>query len=442
MTSTVQMIIALVIAIIVLIYLLVKSRLNPFVSLIIGALLTGILGGMNPLKVIDAIKVGFGNTLSNLGILILFGVMIGKVLEVSGATQSLGKAFIKIMGDGHEILAMVITGFVTSLAIFCVPAFIMLFPLAKDISRRTKTSISALGIALAGGCLWSHTLVPPATGPIGGAGIFHADIAKMMLIGFIIGIPMAIFFTFYAKWLGTKYTKISNEEQVKTTETSTSTPSAVVSSLPIVIPVVLILLSSVLSKLQLGSIIQTIFSILGTPIVAMGLGLLFGVYTLLLKVDRKKVASALDEGIKGGANIFVLVAAGGALGNVVNQSGVGKIIAEGVAKSGIPAILLPFIIATLLRAIQGSGSVSILTTASITSPMVHTLGIDPVLATLAACVGSMFFSYYNDSYFWAINEAIGAENPREQMFNWSIPTTVCWAIGGIEIFILSLFLKG
>ena len=74
--------------------------------------------------------------------------------------------------------------------------------------------------------------------------------------------------------------------------------------------------------------------------------------------------------------------------------------------------------------------------------MVHTLGIDPVLATLAACVGSMFFSYYNDSYFWAINEAIGAENPREQMFNWSIPTTVCWAIGGIEIFILSLFLKG
>ena len=133
MTSTVQMIIALVIAIIVLIYLLVKSRLNPFVSLIIGALLTGILGGMNPLKVIDAIKVGFGNTLSNLGILILFGVMIGKVLEVSGATQSLGKAFIKIMGDGHEILAMVITGFVTSLAIFCVPAFIMLFTLAKDI---------------------------------------------------------------------------------------------------------------------------------------------------------------------------------------------------------------------------------------------------------------------------------------------------------------------
>ena len=162
----------------------------------------------------------------------------------------------------------------------------------------------------------------------------------------------------------------------------------------------------------------------------------------MLKVDRKKVASALDEGIKGGANIFVLVAAGGALGNVVNQSGVGKIIAEGVATSGIPAILLPFIIATLLRAIQGSGSVSILTTASITSPMVHTLGIDPVLATLAACVGSMFFSYYNDSYFWAINEAIGAENPREQMFNWSIPTTVCWAIGGIEIFILSLFLKG
>lgn len=441
MTSTIQMILALIIAIIILVILLVKSRLNPFVSMIIGALLTGVLGGMDPAKVVNAIKIGFGNTLANLGILILFGVMIGKVLEISGATQSLGKAFVRVMGEGHEIIAMVITGFVTSLAIFCVPAFIMLFPLAKDISRRTKTSISALGIALAGGALWSHTLVPPAVGPIGGAGIFHADIAKMMLIGFLIGIPMAIFLVFYSKWLGKKYPDVTPEETGEQENVAAQKlPSPLASVMPILIPVVLILVGSGVSNIQGSSIVKSIFSTLGLPVVAMGLGLLFGVYTLLRTKDIKMVRTALDDGIKGGANIFVLVAAGGALGNVVNESGVGKVIAEGVSHIGIPAILVPFIIATLLRVIQGSGSVAILTTASITAPIMQTLGVDPVLATLAACVGSMFFSYYNDSYFWAINESIGATKAKQQMFNWSIPTTVCWAIGGTEIFILSLFI--
>ncbi|MFX3616444.1 MAG: GntP family permease [Sporolactobacillus sp.] len=441
MTSTTQMLIALVVSIIIMVLLLVKSRLNPFVSLIIGGILIGVLGGMPPLKVIDAIKTGFGNTLANLGIMILFGIMIGKVLEVSGATQSLGKAFVRIAGKGHEIIAMVLTGFVTSLAIFCVPAFIMLFPLAKDISRRTHTSISALGIALAGGLLWSHTLVPPATGPIGGAGIFHADIAKMMLIGFVIGIPMAIFLVIYSKWLGKKFPDEAPEEiEVVAEDNDYHLPSPLLSVTPILIPVVLILASSGVSKIEGVFFIKSVFTTLGAPVVAMGLGLLFGIYTLLRGLERKKVAGALDAGIKGGANIFVLIAAGGALGNVVNESGVGKIIAEGISNINIPAILVPFIIATLLRVIQGSGSVSILTTASITAPIMHTLGVDPVLATLAACVGSLFFSYYNDSYFWAINESIGATKAKQQMLNWSVPTTACWAIGGIEIFLLSLFL--
>lgn len=184
MSSTVQMLVGLAISIVFMVILLVKSRLNPFISLIIAALLAGILGGMPITEVVNSVKIGFGNTLSNLGILILFGVMIGKILEVSGATQSLGMAFIKIAGEGHEILAMIITGFVISLAIFCVPAFIMLFPLAKEISKRSHISINALGIALAGGLLWSHTLVPPAVGPIGGAAIYNANIAQMMLFGF------------------------------------------------------------------------------------------------------------------------------------------------------------------------------------------------------------------------------------------------------------------
>ena len=184
MSNTMQMVIALIISIAVLVLLLVKSKLNAFTALIIGGLLTGILGGLSPLKTVDALKTGFGNTMASLGILIAFGVMIGKVLEVSGATASMGKKFVAVLGRGHEVLAMIITGFVTSLAIFCVPAFMMLFPLAKDISKRTGTSISALGIGLAGGLLWSHELVPPASGPLGGAAIINATISSNMVLGF------------------------------------------------------------------------------------------------------------------------------------------------------------------------------------------------------------------------------------------------------------------
>ncbi|MCI1986109.1 MAG: GntP family permease [Lactobacillus sp.] len=438
MGATTQMLLGLGISLILLVYMLVRSKLNPFLALVIGAILTGVLGGMSPLKVVDAVKTGFGNTMANLGILILLGVMIGKVLEVSGATQSLGEAFVRIMGEGHEIIAMILTGFVTSLAIFCVPAFIMLFPLAKAISRRTHTSISALGIALAGGLLWSHELVPPATGPIGGAGIFHADIAKMMLYGFLVGVPMMIFLLFYTKWLGKKYPALAAEDDEGTETTTTQRPSAFLSVLPIALPVVLILTASATSGVTSGTT-KLILSTLGAPVVAMGIGLLTGVYTLLRGVPRKDVAGALDTGIRGGANVFVLIAAGGALGNVVNESGVGQVIAESVVKAGLPAILIPFIIATLLRIIQGSGAVAIMTTASITAPIMQTLHADPVLATLAACVGAMFFAYYNDSYFWTINESIGVTTAKDMILHWSIPTTVFWAIGGIEIVLLSLF---
>jgi len=442
MSSTTQVVIALIVSILVLVILLIKSKLNAFTSLVIAGLLTGILGGMSPIKTVESLKDGFGNTMASLGILIAFGVMIGKILEVSGATASMGKKIVDVLGKGHEVLAMILTGFVTSLAIFCVPAFLMLFPLAKDISKRTGTSITALGVSLAGGLLWSHELVPPASGPIGGAALFNANISENMILGFIVGIPMAIFLNFYAKWIGKKYNRVPDDadEDTLKSEENKKEPSFTMSVMPILVPVILILLAGALKNVSMNKVLSESIQFVGAPVVALGLGLLIGVMTLLHNVDRKKVSGALDEGIVGGGKTLVLIAAGGALGNVVNESGAGDVIAKGIASTGLPAILVPFIIASLLRVIQGSGAVAIFTTASITAPMVATLGINPVLANLAACIGAMVFSYFNDSYFWAINDSIGAKETKEQIMSWSVPTTVCWFIGGIEILILNVFI--
>ncbi|CAM3336254.1 GntP family permease [Vagococcus fessus] len=451
MSHTTQVLVALGISLVVLIFLLIKTRLNPFLALLIGAVLTGVLGGMNPVDVAEAVKTGFGNTMASLGILIGFGVMIGKILEVSGAAKSMGNSFLKLMGEGREVIALVITGFLTSLAIFCIPAFLILFPLAKDISRRTGISINTLGIALAGGCLWSHELVPPATGPIGGAGIFNADIAQTMMWGFVFGLPMVIGVVIYSKWIGKKYYRYVGQDGVSF-ETDKSKvvrrkldeeeieegPAAIFAIIPIIVPVLLILINAILGTLHYKGSLSPVIGFFGSPIIALGIGLLLAVYLLNRHVAKKEAIGIMDDGIASGSKILMLIGTGGALGNVVNQSGVGEVIANAVARTSLPAIMIPFIIATLIRAIQGSGTVAILTTASITAPIMQTLGVDPVQANMAACIGAMFFSYFNDGYFWTITESIGATQTKEQIMSWSVPTTICWAIGGIELLLVGM----
>lgn len=346
----------------------------------------------------------------------------------------------------HEEEALAISGFVTSLSIFCTSGFIILSPLMKALSKKTKKSVVALGIALAGGLVASHSLVPPAAGPIGVAGILNANIGEFMLYGTIISIPIIIVSLIYGKYLGKKiyqipdgdgWTRERMEVEVEEEQKEEESLSALLCFAPILLPIVLIILKTALSSFGVEN---SVISLLGQPIVALALGLLVAIYGLTKKYTKQETLNAMEEGLKASGKLMLLVGGGGALGMIIQTSGLGEFIASNIVKTSIPPILLPFLIAVLLRVAQGSGAVSMTTAASVVAPMIATLHLNPVFAALAACIGAIPFSHFNDSYFWVINETMGIDNTKEQMQVWSITTTLCGGVALITLMILNYFL--
>lgn len=449
-----QMLIGLGIGLIILILLILKTKIHVFLSLIIASCIIGLIGGMNPDDVVTAITNGFGGTLGNIGIIIGMGVMMGKVFELSGAANRMAKTFLKMFGKGNEELALSLTGFLVSIPIFCDSGFVILSPLAKAISKRTKKSIVSLSIALASGLVITHTLIPPTPGPLGVAGTFGIDIGHFLLLGIIVALPMAAAAMIYGKWLGTKIYQLPAEEgegfirpenqgtmnMLFDLEDEGKMPSALEAFLPLIAPILLILFNTVLSALGMTEGAFAILIFLGKPIIAVAIGLILAIYIQTRGTSRVDVIASLEESIQSAGIIILVTGGGGALGQVIKTAGVGDYIATGIASTSIPVILLPFIIATLVRFVQGSGTVAMVTAAGITAPIVAAAGGNMVLGALAACIGSLFFSYFNDSFYWVVNRLSGITETKEQVRVWSITTTIAWATGLVELLILNMFM--
>ena len=446
-----QMIIGMIVGILLLVYLILKTKFHTFLALIIAAVVIGLVGGMNPQDVISSITQGFGSTLGSIGIIIGFGVMMGQLFETSGAAKRMAFTFLKLFGKDREEAALAVTGFLVSIPIFCDSGFIILAPLARALSKQTKKSIVTLGIALAAGLVITHTMVPPTPGPVGVAGIYGANVGSVILWGIVIAIPMLLSIMPYAKKLGKQIYQLPAEdgdgwirpdsiqivEDLESSFNEADLPSTFISFAPIIVPIILILLNTVGAVLKFSGLFGKIVTFLGTPLIAVAIGLIIAIVTLTKNDTRDETLRAMEKGIASAGIVILVTGGGGALGAVLRNSGVGEYIAGFIADSNIPLLFLPFLISTLMRFIQGSGTVAMLTSASITAPIMLSLGVDPVFATLSACIGSLFFSYFSDSFFWVVNRTIGITDPKEQMRIWSIPTTIAWAVGFISLSIIN-----
>jgi len=458
-----RMMIALFIGIAVLVILVLKTKIHAFLALIFAALLIGVIGGMpivttkldngTSFGIINSITTGFGNTLGNIGIIIGFGVMMGQIFERTGAAKRMAVTFLRIFGRNREEEALALTGFLVSIPIFCDSGFIILAPIAKAISKATKKSVISLGAALAAGLVITHSLVPPTPGPLGVAGIFNVDVGKFILIGIAISIPMTIACTFYARWVGKKIYQIPNDEggfdrmpyqkpdySQDTSIMTEGLPSTFSSFAPLLLPIVLILLSTVLNALHKTDGFLKLFQFIGAPIVAVGLGLLLAILTLAKSLTREETVAEMEKGMAAAGIIMLVTGGGGALGQIIKDSGLGTYMANSMAAAAIPIILLPFIIATVMRFIQGSGTVAMMTAASISAPIILAAGINPYLGAFACCAGSLFFSYFNDSYFWVVNRTLGVTEVKDQIMTYSITSTIAWAVAFAEVMILSIFI--
>ena len=468
--SGISMLIGLLIGIALLIVLVLKTKVQAFLALILCTIVVGVIGGM-PLtatdivnaagesksgaSIINSITGGFGGTLGSIGIIIGFGVMMGQIFEVSGAAKRMAYTFLKLFGKGKEEEALALTGFLVSIPIFCDSGFVVLSPIAKALSRTTKKSVISLGVALAAGLVITHSLVPPTPGPLGVCGIFQIDVGLFILLTIVLALPMAIACIIYArKYLAKKFYRIPDEEgniveqpyQEPDYESAfhmdmEGVPGAFASFLPLLLPIVLILINTVASALKASGIFWNILIFLGQPIVAVGIGLLVAIFTLGRPFSRETILHEMEKGMASAGIIMLVTGGGGALGRIITDSGLGGYIANGLAGTAIPLILLPLVISTLMRFVQGSGTVAMTTAASITAPILIASGtVSPVLGAIACCVGSLFFGYFNDSYFWVVNRTLGVSEAKEQLKIWSVTSTIAWAVGVVEVLILSIFM--
>lgn len=449
-----QMIVGLIIGIVLLLVLILKTKVHPFLALIIAAATIGLIGGMPPNEVVSAITSGFGGTLGSIGIIIGFGVMMGQIFEISGAAERMAKTFIKMLGKGKEEIALAITGFVVSIPIFCDSGFVILSPLVKAISKKTNKSAVTLGISLAVGLVVTHSVVPPTPGPVGVAGIFGVSVGSLLLWGIILAIPMVIVGLIYAKYIGNKLYQIPSDDEegayirlnakdVKLSYDIVETddkdlPSNFIAFGPIIVPIILILIKQLLGFYGVEGAVMSIFGFIGHPVIAVGIGLMIAIFGLTTNTSKEVTINEMEKGIRSAGIIIFVTGGGGALGSVLRTSGAGDYIAQLIADSPLPAILLPLIVATLVRFIQGSGTVSMITAASICAPILATLDVNPVFAALAACVGSLFFGYFNDSYFWVVNRTLGIKDTKEQIKAWSVTSTLSWGTGVVMVLILNL----
>ncbi|WP_426575920.1 GntP family permease [Xenorhabdus stockiae] len=454
--------IGLGVAVFTLIFLVLRTRIHVLLAMLIAAIIAGVTGGLTVIDTVEVISKGFGSTLGNIGIVIGLGIMMGRVLEVSGASEKIAYSFIKWLGNKREEWALAITGYIVSIPIFVDSAFVILYPLAKAFATKGKRNLLTLVVALAGGLVVTHHIVPPTPGPLGVAGIFGVDIGAMMLISMILAVPCVIGITLYAKWLAIKYPEYQsinqNDEQKNLKQihqnymeekANKPLPSLFISILPIIVPIVLILIKAI-NKLLLGTETFTgkesylyfqCFDFLGSPIIALAVSVLIAVYMLIPNASKQEVIEHLEAGLQTAGIILLVTGAGGALGAVLRESGTGAILAEYIAGLPITPILIPFIISTLVRFIQGSGTVAMITAASISVPILSQMpDVNMLLAAQAATIGTLFFGYFNDSLFWMVNRMMGIKDAKQQMIVWSIPTTIAWGIGLCGILLLNLIM--
>ena len=270
--------------------------------------------------------------------------------------------------------------------------------------------------------------------------------------GLIFAIPIIITGVYYGKWIGKKIYQLPDEEgtgwvrpdQPQTfqefveKEEKKNLPSLTRAVLPILIPLILILGNTILSAMELKGGLYDYLIFLGSPVIAVGIGLLIALYGLFGHLRRSEALDRMEEGIQSAGIILLVTGAGGALGNVLRESGAGDEIANLIAQTAIPAILLPFFVATIVRLIQGSGTVAMITGASISAPILANLDVNMALAAQGAALGAMIFSYFNDSLFWVVNRMLGIRNVKEQILTWSVPTTLAWGVSLVMLVVANL----
>lgn len=462
--SGIALIVCFVIAIILMIVMISKFKVHPFLALMSISLVLAIVAGIDLSKIPAMIGVGFSGTFKSIGIVIIFGTIIGTVLEKTGAALKLADMVVKLVGQRRPELAMLIMGWVVGIPVFCDSGFVVLNSIREALYKKISASPVAMSVALSGGLYASHVFIPPTPGPIAAAGTLGlgGNLLLVIIMGTVVSVPVLVAVYFFSKSIAKSVT-ISDKEADATITASYEEllkkfgklPCGFLSIAPIIMPIIFMAVGSVIDvlakqgMLDKAALLPKIFLFLGNPIIALAIGVIFCVFLLAETKKMREFDHITNESLKIAGPILFITAAGGVLGNVITEAGFVNFIKENASTIKAIGIFFPFIISAVLKTAQGSSTVAIITTASIMgafsadNSLMQTLGftseISAALCVMAIASGAMCVSHANDSYFWVVtnfSKMTADQGYRTQ----TAMTFIMGVVGMISVYILSLVL--
>ena len=458
------LIIVFAVLIVVMIIMMSKFNVHAFLAMMLISLALGLIAGIPLVNTTrDGVAVqgmttiigaGFAGTIQSIGIVIIFGAMIGMILELTGAAFKLADMVIKVVGTKRPILGIELMGWIVSLPVFCDSGFVILDPVRKALVKKTRVNSVSTSVALSLGLYASHVFIPPTPGPIAAANTLYegaglpVNLLMVMGIGVLASIPCLIGAYFFAVYIGKKVKSKEDLDADAITQTYEEIvksygklPGGVSAVAPILVPILFIALGSIANMEGWTGTGGEFARFFGTPFVAIGCGVLCGVFQIMQVGKMDKFYELCNNTLKIVGPIIFITATSGVLGRTIVSTDIVNYIGKNVGTLTAVGIFLPFIISAILKTAQGSSTVALITTSGIVAPMLGILGLSsPVgiaLCVMSIAAGSMTVSHANDSYYWVVTN-FGGMTPQQGYRAQTLGTLVEGLCGIVGVFILKI----
>lgn len=439
-----RLLIAAAVGIIVLLLLIIKFKLHPVISMMIAAIIIGIGAGMPLTMISDTVEKGVGKTLQGIALLVGLGSMFGGILEVSGGAQRIAQTLIDKLGQKKAGIALGITGLVIGTTVFFEAGVVVLIPLAFSVAKQTKKSTLYYAIPLLAGLASGYAFVPPSAGSVLVADSLGVNLGVMIMVGIPTAlICMIVAGVIWGRFIGNKvFTKLPvNVEEIK--EDSKELPPFGLVLGVILIPLVLILVSTVSKYMPISVDVKNVLGFIGKPFLALTIATLAAMYFIGIKkgYTGAQLKKILDHSLRPVGMILLVIASGGVIRWMLQDSGLGDIIGPALEKSGMPLILVAFLIALLVRASVGSSMVAMTMASGIMATMPAVMATSMLYRAAmccAICGGATALSHVNDAGFWLVGTFLEIDE-KTTLKSWTIMETLIGITALIVSLIISIF---
>jgi Gnt-I system low-affinity gluconate transporter len=384
-----------------------------------------------------------GGTLGFVAVVVGLGAMFGQLLEVSGGAERLARTMVRKFGDDKVQWALGLTGFIVSIPVFLDVAIVILVPILYRLARDSGKPLLYYGIPLVAGGAVTHAFIPPTPGPIAVADLLGADLGWVILYGVICGLPaMVLAGPVWGSYISRRITKgVPDYVELGEIDESRELPSFGEVLAIILTPLLLILVSTTSGiMLDEGNPLRSFLVFIGHPYAALLIATLLAMFLLGSRrgYDREEIQNIVNKALEPAGIIILVTGAGGVFKQVLIDSGVGQVLGDMMSASGLPYLVLAFVISALIRVAQGSATVAMVTAAGLIGPILEQNNVEGsqlALATIAIAAGGTILSHVNDSGFWLVNRFFGLTE-KETLQSWTVATTIVSLVGFVMVLLL------